>query len=649
MPKLVSPRHAFRQRLLTEFVEDQFPEELLLGKYPDQHWLFKVLETADLSPSLESILLATCTARLGQRDNKSNLTIESMVLYGKSLRNLQAVINHPVLRVQEQTLTTCIALTYHALLRSSPGRMPDFVNHYNGTMELLRRRGPIVSGNGLGYVVFRNLRLHSTYICLLQKKASFLASKEWLEVPWAHRRPKDFQDKLTDIMLKLPAIYKQDGIVVSKSAGLQERLTASICCVRTCWRFDQSLTNWMKELGEEYTGPLYWPATSTFDTYPFTEKIKPPLIKLFPVTYDFPSHMLAYQLLRYWTCRVILSQQLCQTYQTLECLVTQRRTLKLEDVDCTCPGKLKSKLTSCLKHFTQDQLQPLGYRKDWTATLARNICQSVDFLMQKKWKATGPNVLLQPMSIMKSFWEKDESNTSLWQAGTGLCASPASICGTYFYEDAPVSGYAWYQCQNTHSNGELLISTTNTTTSTEALSTIPSSSLLGTSTSSPSVGSGNSTPTGAIVGGVIGGLAIIAITIVAIFYISRTKRKSPANSGQPAAVDEGPKSGSGLQELQGQEKSSTGDAKAKAVSLYTELSGVPAASATAELSPDGLRPSHQFLNPVRGHVQEVSQQGYSQASRHPVVPEGSTVPNSYSAATELPTTAGDGELRELQG
>ncbi|KAH8901329.1 hypothetical protein GQ53DRAFT_800818 [Thozetella sp. PMI_491] len=407
----ISPRYAFRQQLVSEYVEHQLPEELTAGTDRDQHWLLKIMDIANLNSALESVLLACCISRLGKRNDREDLRVQGLTLYQKSLHELQKAIDHPGLRMQEQTLTTCIALTNHEVLRQPPQEgYLDFFNHYNGTMELLKRRGPVMSRSGLGFPVFRALRLMSTYIGLSQKKAGFLSTHEWLEEPWVSRTPKDSNDKITDIMLKLPAIYKYDGMIGDRTLRLRERIVAGLQCVRACWRFDQALTDWLKELGEKYPGPLFWVSTTKADINPLQGKDESPVIALFPAIYEFPSYMLAYALLRYWISRVIVSYHLCQTYQTLESLVAERGATKREVVECTCTNSPNTKMASCLRHFSLDQLPPLGYRKNWTQSIARNICQSIDFFMQDKWKMVGRVVLMPPVKIMQSYWEIDEND-----------------------------------------------------------------------------------------------------------------------------------------------------------------------------------------------------------------------------------------------
>ncbi len=111
-------------------------------------------------------MLATCMARIGTRNCNEDLKHNSLCMYHKSLQELQKAINHPTLRCQEQTLATCIAMTMYEFAGGPAQRTYEYVTHYNGTMELLRLRGPKANGVGLGYPVFRALRMHSVGDCL---------------------------------------------------------------------------------------------------------------------------------------------------------------------------------------------------------------------------------------------------------------------------------------------------------------------------------------------------------------------------------------------------------------------------------------------------------------------------------------------------
>jgi hypothetical protein len=171
MTQQISPRHVFRQQLLESYLKAYLPEEVLTSRRiaaaKQRNWTLYLPELATPSPALESAILATCAARLGDQDGNIALVNASLVQYNKSLRELQQTLLHPALRCEEQTLATCMALAMYEFGESVEltGKVyvchySGYVNHYLGALEILRGRGPVLHTTGLGHSVYRALRLH---------------------------------------------------------------------------------------------------------------------------------------------------------------------------------------------------------------------------------------------------------------------------------------------------------------------------------------------------------------------------------------------------------------------------------------------------------------------------------------------------------
>ncbi|KAK4445896.1 hypothetical protein QBC34DRAFT_383812 [Podospora aff. communis PSN243] len=116
---------------------------------------------------------------------------------------------------------------------------------------------------------------------------------------------------------------------------------------------------------------------------------------------------------------------------------------------------------------------------------------------------------------------------------TGWCTvSLYTSCVQYVYGSVPVSGFSWLQCGAQATREVALLSATTggtetTTTSTPSPPPPPGSPATATPTPTPVPAPGNSTPVGAIVGGVIGGLAVIGLIILGLFYINRRSKNKP--------------------------------------------------------------------------------------------------------------------------
>jgi hypothetical protein len=164
MPRDVSPRNAFREKLVSLFLDYHLPRELVDSArqaVEQRNWLLLVLELPTLTPALENAVLALCTVRLGRYNDHKALVYESLSLYTSSLRELRLAVLNPTTRCDEQTIAACMALTTYEVLEC-PGRTVEgYTSHYNGTMKLVQLRGANAHNSGLARSVFQSLRRHS--------------------------------------------------------------------------------------------------------------------------------------------------------------------------------------------------------------------------------------------------------------------------------------------------------------------------------------------------------------------------------------------------------------------------------------------------------------------------------------------------------
>ncbi|KAH8901316.1 hypothetical protein GQ53DRAFT_835169 [Thozetella sp. PMI_491] len=412
----ITPRHAFRQQLISAFLDDYMPAEHTTAAYRGRFWLVDVARTAHLTPHLEATVLAVCTARLGFRDGNNSLVQNSLVLYGNGLAQLQKAIDHPALRLQEQTLATCVAFTMYEFSKSTEPSRGEFAAHYNGTTQLMQLRGPTLHASGLGYAILRALRVQSMYQGLERRKPTILARKEWLEVPWAARPPKDAHDQAIDIILKLPAIYAHDNEADNEQASFADRLAANLRRIWACWRIDKEMTAWLEISRDEYGSTPYWPAP-TILTDSETASDEP-----YALQYDFASHMAAQTMIKGWLAQMLLYHHLCQAYRALRKLVATRPGGEKFIGKCICPTGTQEDYTACPEHFALDQLPPLGFRDTWPETVGANLCQSVQYFLQPKWKSGSIWTMALPLQMLKGFLQEDPVEDRLreiaWITGT---------------------------------------------------------------------------------------------------------------------------------------------------------------------------------------------------------------------------------------
>jgi hypothetical protein len=182
-------------------------------------------------------------------------------------------------------------------------------------------------------------------------------------------------------------------------------LLAALKIVDRCWKIEAELRQLFTDLENGNPGPLYWPELST--------AVNPAddaeLGKVFPVAFHFPNLQTAFTCMIYWASLILLWAVLSHVYQLLGTLkVHNTATDSPADTCChgcagDCSGHDACSCEGNPQHTTQfdmSQLLPVDPRIDVLAA-SRNICQSLEYCMQKEMKGLGPTITVIPlMAVM---------------------------------------------------------------------------------------------------------------------------------------------------------------------------------------------------------------------------------------------------------
>jgi len=245
-------------------------------------------------------------------------------------------------------------------------------------------------------------RILQVFRGLQQRRPSFLAEPVWLESPWAFLA-RDPHDHLIDILLKAPSIYA-DADAAENAVSPPRALAALVRGIHQCWQVNEELDAWFGTLESSVSGALYWPELATMKTPADAGRHG----MLFPVAFCFPSFLIAHTLVLYWTASVILHQHLCVLYRRVEALAGETEA-------CTCEEHVRGDgldaetvgLTACLRHFKPHQLPRLGARRDWARTVARDLCQSVEYFLKDSMRCLGPASILPSLMTVGWLWEHE--------------------------------------------------------------------------------------------------------------------------------------------------------------------------------------------------------------------------------------------------
>ena len=228
----------------------------------------------------------------------------------------------------------------------------------------------------------------------------YLADPDWTDLPWKNI-PKTPFDQLLDRTATLANLYVQGFKIEGlKSTSL---LHAALEIATRCWKIEADLRHFYENLERANHGPLYWPKFSTDDN-PADDAEHG---KVFPVAFHFPNLKMAFTCMMYWASLNLAWAVLAQVYQLLR---TQPDHDSAADSqadglchlcseedgihqNCNCGDESASNHAT---RFNINQLPPLEARID-VLSMARNICQSVEYCMQEEMKAMGPAATVIPL------------------------------------------------------------------------------------------------------------------------------------------------------------------------------------------------------------------------------------------------------------
>ena len=222
---------------------------------------------------------------------------------------------------------------------------------------------------------------------MAERRHTFLSGSEWIHLPFKDR-PKSMFQQLLDVAVVLSDIiadgYQMLQGPVEGTATIDPTvmLLTLLGLNDRCWKVDLELQNFYKTLEEEALGPVYWPELSTEIEGIDSEELG----KVFPVAFKYLDMRTAHVCMFFWATSAILWSGIAYTYKLL--LGIQAANSIRTD---TLPGKSPAQ-------FDVAHLPPLEHRRD-VATLARNICQSIEFCLSDEFRGAGARAAVFPLKV----------------------------------------------------------------------------------------------------------------------------------------------------------------------------------------------------------------------------------------------------------
>ena len=193
-------------------------------------------------------------------------------------------------------------------------------------------------------------------------RSTYLCDPAWLTVPWSQTGKTHF-DELLDILTTAPKMFHR--VDLFEELEPQEKLFEAIGVIGDCWKIDKELQLFHDRFEASMLGPPYWPEYSKSRRSQHDGETG-----LFPIAYQFPDFQTAKTLVLYWSILTCLWTGMTRLYQ----------------------------LASALAPNSRD-LPALQHRAEFMVP-ARDVFQSVEYLMEDKMLGLGPQSLVAPLSIV---------------------------------------------------------------------------------------------------------------------------------------------------------------------------------------------------------------------------------------------------------
>lgn len=221
------------------------------------------------------------------------------------------------------------------------------------------------------------------------RKTTYLASPEWTTKPWKGFQ-KSQEDKLLDIMVKLPSMMEEADAVRSQTQS-SSILAATISLSEVCRALVHELKQWHQHWSAVSAQPFHWARRS--EIYNELNNKNPG--KVLPMALHFVDLETAHLENLYWASLLLIHATFCVTREWVKQFSPASVSLEVSD-ECEVPDYGESLPIPDLPTIT-----PLSE----IHTCAINIAQSFEYFLQPEFGAAGSSLIGFPLMVAMGYFE----------------------------------------------------------------------------------------------------------------------------------------------------------------------------------------------------------------------------------------------------
>ncbi|RAL10249.1 Zn(II)2Cys6 transcription factor domain-containing protein [Aspergillus homomorphus CBS 101889] len=353
--------------LVLSFLANCFPAEWSTS--PSRSWITLLAGLPTEIKALEVSSAALAAAAVGHKFNNPALVHYSHSLYTRGLQQLQHALWNRRLAQDDATLAACMALSLYEAMECPNAGSEGYFGHCQGLLALVEARGIEAHCSGPGHQLFLGVRIPGIIYALENHSSSFLFDSPWMNQPWG-QTPKTSFTQVVDCLAQAPGILQRVFLLPSLSPNQQAE--ACFQLIAECWQIDEQLDTIYAAMQDGRSDLLYWPVASSYPARSTAGHCE----NLFPFVFHFADFETAATLILLWAVRVLLWSGLCNLYNGMF-------------PDCWMLPANKP----------VGPLRALGHRREYIS-MAKNVCQSVEYLMQDGFLLAGPLSVTPALGIV---------------------------------------------------------------------------------------------------------------------------------------------------------------------------------------------------------------------------------------------------------
>ena len=210
-------------------------------------------------------------------------------------------------------------------------------------------------------------------------KSTFLDQPEWMTVPFS-AKPKQPLDKFIDVFLEGFKLLGEGENLAKMPLHL--RFAKGIELLKACWKFDNDMEEFYRDLKASSDTPIFWPVLSAKqDDWGHSDTLA-------TTTFEFADIGIALPMMLYWASLTMVWSGMTDLYDMVDSFVEQFNPVSIPSI----PGR-------AMRNPVYEKLgiPERGHCGDFIVT-ARKVCQSVGYCMRHE---LGKRAAVAPLAMVR--------------------------------------------------------------------------------------------------------------------------------------------------------------------------------------------------------------------------------------------------------